>query len=851
MYKKIISVFLTLLLILNFSLVISASTESILPNFRLWEQDGRWLKSKKKDNTINMILLTKEGGIFTEIETLKDGTTLLFECDSFGTNTTMYMYSEDGWATGEEEPIIITKEMFNNNKCKITINHDVGIISLSTTRGKSVYIKNIRVNVVKEPEEPSNPVEPEEPIEPEEPKDTEAPVFSYNGEKIITVENGKEFIIPSVIANDNIDGSVEVKTTITKDNKVVASIDTKTAGEYIITYSASDNSGNTSKMQIKIIVLEAITEPEEPINNGLKVSDYSNFNQAYNTLLKDSKYNTLYIDKDTIITNSINLNTNKEIKIVGAGGEITTANRIDNSKLKKETLNGTMVYTYQFDSSLGFALGLDSDGLSNIYQAPFLIINGDRQYLSSYPKGDRYAKTAANQKPVLSGNGFSIKVDASKVSNIKDWSNVILDEFVGSAYFNTLLPIKSYNNGTITTTTKSSEFYWSGNYDEGAPYKLVNVKEMLTAAGEYYIDYNENKLYFIPPMGVDINTAKIEVVSKNFGGSVFYNSNESKDTYEYYNGFNITFKNVTFSGFINNIFEGNLSGLTLDDCTIKNTADGGIIANYPKNITITNCTFDKVGSYNIYLYNGYWDDKAPISRQQLISGNCIISENTFSNTGYMQSFSGYKSPITIYTVGTKVINNKFTHTPGIAIFFGENDNIIDKNTFNDCCYILSDSGAIYGGRDWASRGNEITNNVITAGEFYVSSGEWSRQGIYLDDAISGNLVEGNIIDGYDVGVLYGGGCDTIIRNNTIKNCETGILASIWAGPEELWEYLLRVSPAYRSDLWKSKYPGIETLPTSSSGTKNRINNPTGNRFYNNTFINVTNEMQADIPYSSK
>ena len=121
----------------------------------------------------------------------------------------------------------------------------------------------------------------------------------------------------------------------------------------------------------------------------------------------------------------------------------------------------------------------------------------------------------------------------------------------------------------------------------------------------------------------------------------------------------------------------------------------------------------------------------------------------------------------------------------------------------------------------------------------------------MDDAISGNLVEGNIVDGYDVGVLYGGGCDTIIRNNTIKNCETGILASIWAGPEELWEYLLRVSPAYRSDLWKSKYPGIETLPTSSSGAKNRINNPTGNRFYNNTFINVTNKMQADIPYSSK
>ena len=682
-------------------------------------------------------------------------------------------------------------------------------------------------------------------------KDTEAPVFNYSGDKVITVENGKEFTMPNVTAKDNVDGNVKVTTSITRNNRVVSSVNTNIAGEYIITYTASDSTGNTSKMQIKITVLEMVEKPEESVSDGLKVSDYSNFNQAYNALLTNNKYNTLYIDKDTVITNSINLNTTKEIKIVGTGGEITAANKIDNSKLKTESLNGTTVYTYQFDSSLGFTLGTDYYGLSNIYKAPFLIINGAKQYLSSYPKGDRYTKTVANQKPTTSGNGFSIKVNASEVSAIKDWSNVVLDEFVGSSYFNTLLPIKSYNNGTITTNTIPGDFFWIGNYSEGAPYKLVNVKDMLTSAGEYYIDYKANKLYFIPPTGVNVNTAEIKLVSKNFNNSVFYNSNESKDNYGYYNDFNITFKDVIFSGFINDLFSGNMSGLTLDGCTIKNTAGAGVSADYPKNITITNCTFDKISGYNVYLCNGYWDNKAPESRLQLISGNCIIDGNTFSNTGYMQTWSGYKAPVTIYTVGTKVTNNKFVHTPGIAIFFGENDNIIDKNTFNDCCYLLSDSGVIYGGRDWASRGNEITNNIITAGEFYTGRGDWSRQGIYLDDAISGNLVEGNIVDGYDVGILYGGGCDTILRNNTIKNCETGILASIWAGPEEVWEYLLRVSPAYRSDLWKNKYPGIETLPTSSSGAKNRINNPTGNRFYNNTFINVTNKMWIDIPYSSQ
>ena len=96
--------------------------------------------------------------------------------------------------------------------------------------------------------------------------DKEAPVFEYNGDKIIVLENGSEYVEPEVTAYDNVEGNVAVTKIITKDDEVVESINTTISGKYKVVYTASDSAGNTATLEIIVVVKEAQnnTTPDIP-----------------------------------------------------------------------------------------------------------------------------------------------------------------------------------------------------------------------------------------------------------------------------------------------------------------------------------------------------------------------------------------------------------------------------------------------------------------------------------------------------------------------------------------------------------------------------------------------------------
>ena len=96
--------------------------------------------------------------------------------------------------------------------------------------------------------------------------DKEAPVFEYNGDKIIVLENGSEYVEPEVTAYDNVEGNVAVTKIITKDDEVVESINTTISGKYKVVYTASDSVGNTATLEIIVVVKEAQnnTTPDVP-----------------------------------------------------------------------------------------------------------------------------------------------------------------------------------------------------------------------------------------------------------------------------------------------------------------------------------------------------------------------------------------------------------------------------------------------------------------------------------------------------------------------------------------------------------------------------------------------------------
>lgn len=103
--------------------------------------------------------------------------------------------------------------------------------------------------------------------------DKEAPVFIYNGNKVIVVNNGDAFKMPEVTAVDKVDGDVDVTTVITKDGNVVDKVDTKVAGTYVIKYSAQDSANNKATLEIKVVVKE-VEVSEEPKDEQAPVFNF-------------------------------------------------------------------------------------------------------------------------------------------------------------------------------------------------------------------------------------------------------------------------------------------------------------------------------------------------------------------------------------------------------------------------------------------------------------------------------------------------------------------------------------------------------------------------------------------------
>jgi len=76
--------------------------------------------------------------------------------------------------------------------------------------------------------------------------DTLAPHLGIKGSSTMHILIGESFTDEGVIALDNIDSKVDVK--------VTGKVDTNTAGEYVLTYTATDAAGNTSTETRKVIV---------------------------------------------------------------------------------------------------------------------------------------------------------------------------------------------------------------------------------------------------------------------------------------------------------------------------------------------------------------------------------------------------------------------------------------------------------------------------------------------------------------------------------------------------------------------------------------------------------------------
>ena len=91
-------------------------------------------------------------------------------------------------------------------------------------------------------------------VQPPEKADTAKPVVTVSGPSEIRITAGDDFNDPGAVASDDVDGTI----TVEKSGRV----DTATAGEYTITYTATDAAGNIATRARTVIVEKAPVPPD-------------------------------------------------------------------------------------------------------------------------------------------------------------------------------------------------------------------------------------------------------------------------------------------------------------------------------------------------------------------------------------------------------------------------------------------------------------------------------------------------------------------------------------------------------------------------------------------------------------
>lgn len=331
----------------------------------------------------------------------------------------------------------------------------------------------------------------------------------------------------------------------------------------------------------------------------------------------------------------------------------------------------------------------------------------------------------------------------------------------------------------------------------GQPWYAENLLEEITVPGEWYLDRSSGVLYVWPTENFSSSEITVSMLDASLftlnGATGIQLSNMSLES---------TRKNLV------TIING--SNNTLKRLRLRNAgATAVVIANGSRHVLSQSHVVDS-GEGGVSLSGG--------NRKTLTPASHIVEDNEFEGFGRFTRM--YRPAVVLGGVGHTVRHNRIHNGPSNAILFTGNDHVIEYNDVFDVCRTTSDAGAIYTGRDWGARGNIIRNNFVHDISSIFSG--FGVHGIYLDDAVSGIEVSGNVV--YKVSghaIQHGGGRDNIMVNNVLARNGDALAPDTrgytwWKAGNTSWvqgEMLTNLKALdYQSEPWASRYPAAAAIP---------------------------------------
>ncbi len=339
----------------------------------------------------------------------------------------------------------------------------------------------------------------------------------------------------------------------------------------------------------------------------------------------------------------------------------------------------------------------------------------------------------------------------------------------------------------------------------GRPFFALNVVEELDTPGEWYLDRETGVLYFWPPS--DLNGSNIAV-------SLLADPLMTLNRVAH-----IRFEALTFEmGRKTLVAVNDGDSVRFNDCTFRNSGAYGLTVEGANN-RIEDSRIYNTGAGGVLLSGG--------DRPSLTNGNNAVANSEIHHFGRWDRT--YKPAVLIYGVGNVVEHCEIHDAPHTAILLHGNEHRIAYNEIANVVQEAGDAGAIYTGRDWGYRGVRIAYNFI----HHIHSVFGDSNAVYLDDAVSGIEVYGNIL--YEVwgqATLSGGGRDNLFRNNIMVNANGAHYTDRRARTAnhnyngdrpDSWNLLGRINMDYtdysgvvpidyQHGVWAERYPALAAIP---------------------------------------
>ncbi|MBO7358989.1 MAG: right-handed parallel beta-helix repeat-containing protein [Clostridia bacterium] len=330
----------------------------------------------------------------------------------------------------------------------------------------------------------------------------------------------------------------------------------------------------------------------------------------------------------------------------------------------------------------------------------------------------------------------------------------------------------------------------------GGLYRFLNVFDELRCPGQYYIDRRELKLYLIPPEGCE--GGKVHLCLKERPSVVIDGAD------------GLSIEGFTLRHGRGDAITARGSGLLLKDLVIRSFGGNAITIEGFRN-TVSGCELYRLGKGGIKLKGG--DPK------RLVKADSVAENNFIHDNG--EIYMVYTPCVSAWGCGLTVAHNEICHAPHTAILYYGKYITVEYNHVHHVVRHASDAGAIYSGRDWTNVGCRVNYNYVHD----IGDGDFTPDGIYFDDMLSGQECRGNIVVNVRKnGLLMGGGRDNVIENNIFAHCLNGIkfddrardavVGNGWAKAvldpnNEIWTRLKSIP--VNEEPWSSLYPGMARL----------------------------------------